>query len=160
MSGNIIFIFCVGNQLWDKVKVNVDCYTTENHFVQYNNSVYVSLVVTCFPVLMVNQFAIYLVSILLYEQPGGCPCEILGSSPVLSEVRVAHHSSVLCVFFCFCLLLLVLDLCVLCPMLPVSLNFPLLIAASGFSNVCVGGAYRNLPSHEIIRKSNVLRRLH
>ena len=74
------------------------------------------------------------------------------SPPVLSEICVAHHSSVLCV----ACVLLVFTLCVLCPMLPVSPDFPFLIAASGFSNVYVGGAYRNLLSHDIIRKVNVL----
>ena len=79
-------------------------------------------------------------------------CEFLGSPPVLSEVRVAQHSSVLCVVCA----LLVFTLCVLCPMLPLSPDFPLLIEASGFSNVYVGGAYRNLLSHDIIRKANGL----
>ena len=54
ISGNITFIFCVGSQLWDKVKVKVDCHTVVNHFVQYSNPVYVSLVFTCLPVLMVK----------------------------------------------------------------------------------------------------------
>ena len=79
-------------------------------------------------------------------------CELLGSLPVLSEVSVAHHSSILCAAF----VLLVFTLCVLCPMLQLSANFPLLIATSGFSNVYVGGADRNLLSHDIIRKANVL----
>jgi hypothetical protein len=79
-------------------------------------------------------------------------CELIGSPPVLSEVRFAHYPSVLCV----ACILLVFTLCVLCPMLPVSPNFPFLIAASGFSNVYVGGAYRDLLSHDIIRKANVL----
>ena len=79
-------------------------------------------------------------------------CELIGSPPVLREVRVAHHSSVLCV----ACVLLVFTLCLLCPMLPVSADFPFLIAASGFSNVYVGGAHRNLLSHDIIRKANVL----
>ena len=33
--------------------VKIDCHTVGDHLVQYNNLVYVSLVVTCFPVLMV-----------------------------------------------------------------------------------------------------------
>ena len=56
MPGNITFIFCVGSQLWYQVKVKVDCHMVVNHFGQYSDTVYVSLVVTCFPVLMVNQF--------------------------------------------------------------------------------------------------------
>ena len=56
MSGNITCILCAGSQLWDKVKVKVDCHTAVNHFVQYSNTIHISLVVTCFPVLMVNQF--------------------------------------------------------------------------------------------------------
>jgi len=79
-------------------------------------------------------------------------CELLGSPPVLSEVRVAHYSSVLC----GACVLLVFTLCVLFPMLPISPDFPFWIAASGFSNLYVGGAYRNLLSHDIIRKANVL----
>ena len=67
MSGNITFIFCAGSQLWDKVKVNVDCHKAVNHFVQYSNPVYVPLIVTCFPVLAVNQCAQYLVSIMLHN---------------------------------------------------------------------------------------------
>ena len=55
MSGNITFIFCVGSQWWNKVKAKVDCYTVVNHFVHYSNTIHVSLVVKCFPVLMVNQ---------------------------------------------------------------------------------------------------------
>ena len=88
----------------------------------------------------------------LYEQAGGCHLRAPWSPPVLSEVSVAHHSNILCVAF----VLLVFTLCVLCPMLLVSPDFPFLIAASGFSNVYVGGAYRNLLSHDIIRKANVL----
>ena len=42
--------------MWDKVKANVDCHTVVNHFVQYSNPVYVYLVVTCFPVLIVKLF--------------------------------------------------------------------------------------------------------
>ena len=56
IPGNVTFIFCAGSQLWDKVKVKVDCHKAVNHFVQYSRSVYVPLIVTCFPVLMVNQF--------------------------------------------------------------------------------------------------------
>jgi hypothetical protein len=66
MSGNITFILCVGSQWWNKTKVNIDYHTVVNHCLQYSNSVYVSLVVTCFSVLMVK-YAWYLVSILLYN---------------------------------------------------------------------------------------------
>jgi len=64
-------------------------------------------------------------------------CELLGPPLVLSEVVlliILVSCVVFCGFFVF-LLLLVLALCVLCPMLPLILDFPLLIAASGFSNV-------------------------
>jgi hypothetical protein len=71
----------------------------------------------------------------LYEQPCGCHLRAPWFTPVLSEIRVAHHSSVLCA----ACVLLVFILCVLCPMLPVSPDFPFLNAASGFSNVYVGG---------------------
>jgi len=55
MPGNVTFIFCAVSQLWDKVKVKVDCHKAVKHFVQYSNTVYVPLIITCFPVLMVNQ---------------------------------------------------------------------------------------------------------
>ena len=70
MSLNIPFILCAGSQCpqwWDKMKVKVDCHTVVNHWLQYTNLVYVSLVVTCFSVLMVKQFAWYLVSIMLHN---------------------------------------------------------------------------------------------
>jgi hypothetical protein len=54
MSGNIIFIVCVGSQLWDREKVKVDCQTVVNNCVQYSNIVYVPLVVTYISVLMAN----------------------------------------------------------------------------------------------------------
>ena len=69
MSGNLIFIFCAGRQVWDKMKVKVDYYTVVNHFVlPYSNLVYVFLVVTCLPpVLMVKPFAWYLLSIMKHN---------------------------------------------------------------------------------------------
>jgi hypothetical protein len=39
------------------MKVNIDYHTVVNHCLQYSNSVYVSLVVRCFSVLMVKLFA-------------------------------------------------------------------------------------------------------
>ena len=53
----------------------------------------------------------------------------------LGSVCVAHLFSFLCcVFFCF-LLLFVFILHLVCPMLPVSLDCPFLIAPSVFSNI-------------------------
>jgi hypothetical protein len=49
----------------------------------------------------------------------------LGSSRLLVWVRVAHLFSFLCVFFS----------CLVCPVLPVSLGCPFLIAPLVFSNV-------------------------
>ena len=56
----------------------------------------------------------------------------LGSPMVFGGVSVAHleFSSVCCVFVLF-----VFVLCLVCPMLPVSVDCPFLIAPSVFSNV-------------------------
>ena len=56
-----------------------------------------------------------------------------GLTPVFGGVRVAHHFSFLCcvVFLCF----VCLRLCLVCPMLPVSLDCPLLFAPSVFSDI-------------------------
>ena len=53
----------------------------------------------------------------------------LSPQPVFDWVRVAHLFSFLCCVFLFCLSLF----CVLCPMLPVSLDCPFLITPSVFS---------------------------
>jgi hypothetical protein len=60
-------------------------------------------------------------------------CVHLGSPMVFGGVSVAHlelFSSLCCVFVLF-----VFVLCLVCPMLPVSLDCPFLIAPSIFSNV-------------------------
>ena len=52
LSGKITFISYVGGQLWNKMKVKLDYHTAVNHFEQYSNHVYASLIVIlCFPVL-------------------------------------------------------------------------------------------------------------
>ena len=57
----------------------------------------------------------------------------LGSPPDVGGVRIAHHFSFLwCMFY---YVVFVIVLCGLYPMFPVSLDCPLLIARSGFSNV-------------------------
>jgi hypothetical protein len=88
----------------------------------------------------------------LYDQPCGCHVRAPWFTPGFK--RGPYCSLFQCT--CVACVLLVFTLCVLCPMLSVSLDFPFLIAASGFSNVYVGGAYRNLLSYDIIRKANVL----
>ena len=65
------------------------------------------------------------------------------------------------VFFCFCFFLCVLFIFVLYviwPLLPVSLNYSFLIAASCFSNIYLGNVYRCVQflSHVIIIKGKVL----
>ena len=57
--------------------------------------------------------------------------EYLASPPVYGRIRVAHNFSLLCCVF----VLFVFVLCIVCPMLPVSLDCPFLIAPSVFSNV-------------------------
>ena len=59
--------------------------------------------------------------------------EYLGSPPVFGEARIAHVFSVLycVVHLCF----VFVALCLVCLMLPVSLDCPFLIALSAFSNV-------------------------
>ena len=55
------------------------------------------------------------------------------SHPVFDGINVAHLFNFLCcVLFCVAF---VLVLCIVCPMLPVSLDWPFLIALSVFSNV-------------------------
>ena len=68
----------------------------------------------------------------------------LGSPLVFGEVRVAHLFSFLCcvfggvsvahLFSFLCCVLFVFILCLMCPMLPVSLDCPFLVAPSVFSN--------------------------
>ena len=50
-----------------KMKVNVHYHAVVNHCVQYINSVYLSLDVTCYHILIVKQFTKYLVSIILHN---------------------------------------------------------------------------------------------
>jgi hypothetical protein len=38
ISGNITFIFCVGSQMWDKVKAKVDCHTVRNRTHNFKSS--------------------------------------------------------------------------------------------------------------------------
>ena len=64
--------------------------------------------------------------------------EHLGSSPVFSGICVANLFSFLCcVVFLFFFLcdVFVFVLCLVCPMLPVSLDYPFLVSHLCFSNV-------------------------
>jgi hypothetical protein len=45
---------------------------------------------------------------------------------------------------CYVDVLFVFVLCLVCPVLPVSLNFPFLIAPSVFSNVCVNSRHKGI----------------
>ena len=61
--------------------------------------------------------------------------EYLGSPLVFGGVHVAHHFSFLCYIVYFVIVLFVFVLCLLCPVLSVSLGCPFLIAPSVFSIV-------------------------
>jgi hypothetical protein len=68
----------------------------------------------------------------LYETETAYPSRAPGSSPGFGGFRVVHPYSFLC---CFCFVLFDFFLCLVCSMLPVSLDFLFLIAPSVFSNV-------------------------